>query len=92
MKLTYLGREIHPETNVEKLKTNEFGFTAKVTFNRNSGYTDTVFNNLTEVHNNFKNSGSIAFESDLHGTGCTREIRDIKTCDITLATEMAEYY
>lgn len=96
MKLTYLGQPIDPKTNIEWFTKNPFGFTATVTYKEGTTYHDCTrnskMNNLTEVHNNFNNSGSIAFESDLHGTGCTREIKDINTCDITIATEMAESF
>ncbi len=96
MILTYLGKHVNPAANIEFIpeKENKFGFIAIVTYKPGSSYAghDQNFHNLTEVHNNFNYDGSIAFESDIHSTGCTREIRGIETCDIVLATELAENY
>ena len=52
-----------------------------------------TFNNCTEVHNGYDfNCSKIAFESDIHATGCTRNKYDIESVTIELATEkMSEF-
>lgn len=47
-----------------------YGMIAMVTFNEPKGKT-TDFHNCTEVHFNYDGKGSLAIESDIHGTGGT---------------------
>lgn len=75
MKLVYLEKELDPEVEHE-LFCGEFGFLVEIKFADNSIYKgrEDTLHNVTEVHNLYRPSAihkSIAFESDIHGTGCT---------------------
>ncbi len=52
-----------------------------------------IFRNVTEIHYNFPSllNPSIAFESDIHGTGCTRFIDDIKEFNTSLEINKAKH-
>ena len=61
----------------------------------------TVFRNVTEIHYNYRRRYShplkgdrvmIAFESDIHETGCTYEIGWIDEFETQLETEIAEAF
>ena len=55
------------------------------------------FNNCTEVHHLYERDlpfgeHRIAFESDIHCTGCTREINYIKSVHVKTATVKSDNY
>lgn len=67
---------------------SEFGFKVTLVFKENSIYEkkQETFNNITEVHSNYANSGRVAIESDIHRTGFTYKIKDVETLIIEEAT------
>lgn len=87
----------------EKKEPEEFGNTVEVIFSDDfykkfhipSGETY-VYNNITEVHYNYERYGNpfigVAFESDIHGTGTTWDINNIKSFVVTPAKIKAEKY
>lgn len=55
------------------------------------------FNNCTEVHHRYERSlpfdvDKIAFESDIHCTGCTRDIKHLKFVHVRNATVKSDNY
>ena len=56
------------------------------------GYIDNIYN-CTQIHYGYTDMGlvhpltKIAFESDMHQTGFNRQIKDIQSVEITLATK-----
>lgn len=85
-------------------KDYPFGFNATVNFKKGSPYEGYVgvYHNLTEVHwlYNKKMSKdfptieflSVALESDIHGTGGTRKLKDIESIEIVPAKEKHEMW
>lgn len=55
-----------------------------------------VLRNVTEIHYRYRSfspdDDSIAFESDIHSTGCTYKISDIEEFETSLETEIAEEF
>ena len=54
-----------------------------------------VLRNVTEIHYGYpsvQKRKRIAFESDIHGTGCTYEVNDINEFEATPETEKAENF
>lgn len=97
MKLVYLGREL--DVNVEhelfSEESNQFGFNVEVKYTEESWYPvkTQIFRNCTEVHHLFESlieerRTSIAFESDIQGTGCNRKIENIESVVITIADKL----
>ena len=72
--------------------------TVRVKFNANSPFGDKqeIFENITEVHYNYKQMGigketnRVAFESDIHGTGTTQPIEEIQEFEVLQANKLAE--
>lgn len=97
MKIVYLGSEIDSDKEREILTENEHGFKVTVTYKRDSWMSVRsgkqvidVFNNCTEVHHMYDtiirlDDKRIAFESDIHKTGCTRSVDDIECVNIESA-------
>ena len=56
----------------------------------------TVLRNVTEIHYNYPSTyqgdARIAFESDIHSTGCTYKISDIEQFETSLETEIADAF
>jgi hypothetical protein len=52
------------------------------------------FRNVTEVHYGYKSYSKtrIAFESDIHQTGCTWDFNQIEEFEVTPETEKAESF
>lgn len=95
--LTILGKEHNPNTEIEVFNENEFGFKVTVQFTPESWYPEKtlVLNNVTEVHNlysSLRDNKSIAFESDLHGTGMTKEHKDILSVTVEHSDKLEEEY
>lgn len=91
-KLIFLGTELDVNKEHELFPTNKtLGFDAIIVYKDGHGE---VRHNLTEVHHLYKPSfePSIAFESDIHGTGGTAKVESIDTVVVVLATSEAENY
>ena len=91
-KLIYLGKELDVKTEHELINNFHFGVNCFIT--NIDGTTDTR-NNCTEVHHIYDSLSTrerIAFESDLHGTGGTRDIKEIQSVVITKADKMEDHY
>ena len=101
MKLIYLGEEIDSTLEHELCSENEFGFDVTITYtpkswmsvDNGSQLTCKIFN-CTEVHNRYTSfhGERIAFESDIHCTGGTRDIEEIESVVIELATFKSDGY
>lgn len=85
-----------------ELFSGELGFTVTIVYTEeswlseglNEPYTETV-NNITEVHHLYKSpiGGGrlkIAFESDIHNTGFTRDVNDIESVHIIDAVKLED--
>jgi hypothetical protein len=102
MEIIFKGVNLDPQLEHEIFAQGEYGMTIKVEFNENGirkGYNASeLHNNVTEFHYDYPSpfratqGKQAAFESDLHGTGCTRYVNDLKRIEITIATEMAEEF
>jgi hypothetical protein len=91
-KLFYLGTELDVKKEHELFPTNKtLGFDAIIVYKDGRGE---IRHNLTEVHHLYSSpfEPSIAFESDIHGTGGTAKVQDIDTVVIVLATSKADEY
>lgn len=71
-----------------------FGMQVKISFG--VWAIPTVLRNVTEIHYNYPSSyageARVAFESDIHQTGCTYKISDIEEFETSLETEIAEEF
>jgi len=69
----------------------EFGMNVKIKFHEGGtfGKANTTLYNVTEVHYNYPSldNNRVAFESDVHGTGCTYDCTDIHEFEVTPATK-----
>ena len=84
------------------MKEKKNGMTVKVTFKKGvcwAKYEDEVeqtYNNVTQVHFGYEGAiggrNKVAFESDIHGTGCTEIITDILEMEVTPATKIEEHF
>ena len=91
-KLIFLGSELNVNKEQELFPTDKtLGFDAIIVYKDGRGE---VRHNLTEVHHLYKSpfEPSIAFESDIHGTGGTAKVENIEIVIIVLATEKANEY
>ena len=91
-KLIFLGTELDVKKEHELFPTDEtLGFDAIIVYKDGHGE---VRHNLTEVHHLYETpfEPSIAFESDIHGTGGTAKLENIEIVVVVLATEKAEEY
>lgn len=68
----------------------------KVTVKIGSWAIPQVLRNVTEIHYRYPSSyageARVAFESDIHQTGCTYKISDIEEFETALETEIAEEF
>ena len=66
----------------------------KVTVNFGVWAIPAVLRNVTEIHYKYCRAGEarVAFESDIHQTGCTYKISDIEEFETSLETEIAEEF
>lgn len=98
MKITYLGQDLDTTKEHELISENVFGFKVDIKHTEESWYPtkeDTAYN-CTEVHHlwsmDYMGGASIAFESDIHGTGFTRRIDTIESVNIELANELYDSF
>lgn len=96
MKLIFLGEELD-STKEHELVDTGIGFYVTIKYKSmlNSGYYDESINNCTEVHNLYKTFGDrkcIAFESNIHQTGFTREIENVESVIIELADKIEQEF
>lgn len=92
-KITFLGSELDNTKEHEIFASTEhkFGLKAIVKFkDERDGVHN--FNNLTEVHYMYKtfDKPKVAFESELHHTGGTRELDRLESIEIVVAEGMAQ--
>lgn len=75
---------------VERFSETEFGFTCLVKTNEGLR----IKNNVTEIHANHSEGGSIAFESDIHGTGINMDIESygIKSVSVHVADKFSDEF
>jgi len=72
-------------------KNLQFGFNVRIKFKKDSpfGNIEENYRNVTEIHYNYPSAfgQSVAFESDIHGTGGTKLTDYIKEFEATLETK-----
>lgn len=92
MRLIFLGKELDATKEQELISEEEFGY--KVTVKYNDG--EDIFYNCTEVHHLYnyteRSRLSIAFESDIHGTGVIRKTIDIESVNIEIANKIFDNF
>jgi hypothetical protein len=100
MEIIYLGKKLNPLEEHELFSENEFGFEIGIKYTEESWYPkkeQRIFN-FTEFHWRYTDifnetpSDSVAFESDIHGTGFTKKICDIEKVEIRLAEKLHENF
>ena len=75
-----------------------YGFNVRIKFKRNSpqGEIEETRNNVTEIHYGYNDllgeCTRVAFESDVHGTGGTIEIKHIKEFEARIAIKKEKEY
>lgn len=80
------------------MKKKNFGFNVEIWFKKESpfGEVSEIRHNVTEIHYLFKDllrkADSIAFESDIHGTGGNLKVKWIKEFEAKLADKIEESY
>lgn len=103
MQLINQNQELDNTQEHEIFSENEFGFKVTVTYKKDSWMSKhkghqvvSVFNNCAEVHYLYEtipeDEQRIAFESDIHGTGCTRNVDHIESVVIELASQEEENF
>ena len=99
--LLYLNGVLQDSTKELEIFNEDKGFTATVIYKIGSRKAEIVssqiLNNCTEIHhlyniNSVYDPKGIAFESDIHFTGCTREVKQIEIVWITDALRIEEEY
>jgi hypothetical protein len=101
--LLYLNGVLQDSTKELEVFNEDKGFTVTVIYKIDSRYakllsiSSQILNNCTEIHNLYNinwvhHTAKIAFESDIHMTGCTREIEDLEIVWITDALSIEENY
>lgn len=103
MKLVYLGEELDTKLEHELISKSKFGYNITIKYSENSwrfksNIEKVKLSNYTEVHHLYETISDggedrIAFESDIHGHGCNRNIEDIESVTIEIATKInSDYY
>lgn len=79
----------------------QLGFNIKIKYTKQSvhyrsGYKSDILHNVTEIHYNFPSISiglpSVAFESDIHGTGLNIFINEIKEFEATIASKESKEF
>lgn len=98
MKIIYLGEELDVTREHELISNSLFGFKVDIVYKSVSWFPtkEKTMYNCTEVHHLFSleymGGPSIAFESDIHSTGFTRQISDIESVNIELANKIYDSF
>ena len=95
MKIIHLENIIDNTKEQEIYSDDEYGLDVLVIYSEDSWINKQqnkqvidVFNNCTEIHYMYDSKNKrIAFESDIHQSGCNHSIDDIETIVIKLSTE-----
>ena len=81
------------------MKEDNLGFKVKIKYTKDSAYSrsgckEQILRNVTEIHYCYKSplGKQMAFESDIHGTGCTKFNDEIKEFEATLEKEKAKEF
>lgn len=72
-----------------------YGMKVLIKFADEYQYPDSVLRNVTEIHyryNSVSNVDKIAFESDIHGTGITYAVSDIREFSTSLESSIANEF
>ncbi|MCK9445661.1 hypothetical protein M0Q50_02080 [bacterium] len=94
MKLIFLGEELD-STKEQELVDTGIGFYVTIKYKSNLVYHNECINNCTEVHNLYETFGDrkcIAFESNIHQTGFTREIENVESVIIELSDRIEQEF
>lgn len=92
--LLFLLGDYLPGNREHELICNEqYGYTVVIRYRDESPYSEreSTFHNVTEVHYKFASpiGEQVAFESNIHGTGFTRFLKDIDYIGITFSDKIA---
>lgn len=100
--INFLGAELDSTKEYELFKKDGLGFNITVVYTADSwraekGHPKETFNNCTEFHWRYNEKSGIntkesAFESDIHGTGCTRKVDEITSVLVEYTSEVADSY
>ena len=87
------GKEVDNTKEME-IMNDDFGFNVSVEFKHDSNWDNETHLNCTEVHYLYHDFGGpkIAFESGIHGSGCTRETNEIERVIIITATRKHDHF
>jgi hypothetical protein len=93
--LAYSTTIIKVDTDAKEGKMN-YGMKVAIKYNEKhtNRVKEEILNNVTEIHYNFPSviSGRIAFESDIHNTGCLRAIDEIEEFETIPQMEKAKEF
>lgn len=103
MELIYLGKELDTTKEHELFSRSKHGFKVRVVYKLDSPQSQRegiqaikIMNNCTEVHylykSDYENEEKIAFESNIHLTGCTQNVGDIERVVIENAIRKEKKY
>lgn len=98
MQIIYLGEELDATKEHQLFTENVFGFNVNIKYTEDSWYPvkNVIAYNCTEVHHmwslDYMGGASIAFESDILGTGFTRVIDTIESINIELSDKVYDVY
>lgn len=102
MELIYLGKELDVTKEHELFSRFKHGFKVRVVYKLDSPLSQhegiqavRIMNNCTEVHYlypNFHDEEKIAFESDIHLTGCNQNVGEIERVVIEKAIRKEKKY
>lgn len=86
--LNIFGTDYNINKEIELIFNSDYGMNVKLTYLNNN--VQNIFN-ITEFHHLF-DANRCAFESDIHSTGMTHNINDLKSIEINLATKLHKGY
>lgn len=100
--INFLGAQLDSTKEYELHKNDSLGFNITVEYTDDNwrtkrGVQKETFNNCTEFHWRFNETEDVnvkesAFESDIHSTGCTRKVLDIKSVLVEYPTKKHDSY
>ena len=98
VKLIVLREEYPWKGEIELVSDSEFGLNITIlNKERNVGgeihpSRIEVFHNCTELHHKYDSGVRTAFESDIHSTGCTKDIKHIDWIRVDMAEEISKTF